>query len=93
MHTISDYSENNLSVQTFNGNFKSITPREWEVIIYISEGLTSTQIARKLFIEPKSVENYRSRIAKKLNMRGRNNLIRFCWINKMHLERLKNFIC
>lgn len=66
---------------------KELTKREWEVIRYLSNGLTSSQIAVEIFIEPKSVENYRSRIAHKLNLRGRNKLVWYCWTNKEIIEK------
>jgi DNA-binding NarL/FixJ family response regulator len=66
---------------------KTLTKREWEVIRYLSNGLTSSQIASEIFIEPKSVENYRSRIAHKLNLKGRNKLVWYCWTNKEIIEK------
>lgn len=67
-------------------NLEEITRREWDVLILLSKGLTSPQIAEKLCIEAKSVENYRTRIAAKLELQGRNKLTWFCWAHKIEIS-------
>jgi DNA-binding CsgD family transcriptional regulator len=48
---------------------------------------SSKEIANLLFVSPKSVENYRSRICKKLNLDARNNsLILWVMENKFLLD-------
>lgn len=58
-----------------------LTKREWEVILHLSRGMTSPEIATQIFVQPKSVENYRTRIGTKLKLKGRNRLARFSWKN------------
>ena len=68
-----------------------LTKREWDVILHLSKGLTTPEIAAKICIEPKSVENYRSRIADKLELKGRNKLVWFSWKNQGFLENWYKF--
>ncbi len=48
--------------------YDSLTPREQEVMVLVASGMSSQKIADKLFISPKTVENHRSRIMRKLNV-------------------------
>ncbi len=42
-----------------------------------AEGFSSTEIGKKLFISPKTVDTYRSRIMEKLGLNHRSELVRF----------------
>lgn len=68
-----------------------LTKREWDVILHLSKGLTTPEIAAQIYIEPKSVENYRGRIATKLELKGRNKLVWFSWKNQEFLENWYRF--
>ncbi len=50
-----------------------LTTSEKKVIRLISENYTSKEIAERLFISPKTVENHRSNITRKLGLESRNN--------------------
>lgn len=66
---------------------KSLTPTELKVLKLVSKKYSSKEIASMLFVSPKSVENYRSRICKKLNLDARNNsLILWVMENKFLLD-------
>ncbi|HLL81232.1 MAG TPA: response regulator transcription factor [Longimicrobium sp.] len=54
-----------------------LTEREREVLSYTVEGFSSSEIGKKLFISPKTVDTYRARIMEKLNLRHRSELVRF----------------
>jgi two-component system, NarL family, response regulator DegU len=54
-----------------------LTPTERRILRLIAEYKTSEQIALELFISPKTVDNHRSNISHKLNLTGRNTLLRF----------------
>ncbi|MBN1447391.1 MAG: response regulator transcription factor [Bacteroidetes bacterium] len=54
-----------------------LTPTERRILRLIAEYKTSEQIALELFISAKTVENHRSNICHKLNLTGRNTLLRF----------------
>lgn len=65
----------------------SLTPTELKVLKLVSKKYSSKEIANLLFVSPKSVENYRSRICKKLNLDARNNsLILWVMENKFLLD-------
>ncbi len=54
-----------------------LSPREREVLALTAEGFSSTEIGKKLFISPKTVDTYRSRIMEKLGLNHRSELVRF----------------
>jgi two-component system response regulator NreC len=54
-----------------------LTSREKEVLKYIAEGLTSEEIAEKLFVSKRTVDTYRSNIMDKLNIRSLPKLIKY----------------
>jgi two-component system response regulator NreC len=54
-----------------------LTEREREVLSFTVEGFSSSEIGKKLFISPKTVDTYRARIMEKLNLRHRSELVRF----------------
>ena len=54
-----------------------LTEREREVLAHTVEGFSSSEIGKKLFISPKTVDTYRSRIMEKLGLHHRSELVRF----------------
>ncbi|WP_300463863.1 response regulator transcription factor [Desulfobacula sp.] len=48
--------------------YDALTAREQEVMALVANGMSSQNIADKLFISPKTVDNHRSNILKKLNI-------------------------
>ena len=54
-----------------------LSPREQEVLALTAEGFSSTEIGKKLFISPKTVDTYRGRIMQKLGLTHRSELVRF----------------
>lgn len=54
-----------------------LSAREREVLQLTVSGLTSAEIARKLFLSPKTVDTYRSRIMEKLEVPDYTALVRF----------------
>jgi DNA-binding NarL/FixJ family response regulator len=57
--------------------YKSLTPREQEVMRLLAEGLSVRHIAERLCISPKTVENHRANILTKLNLNSTIELIRY----------------
>lgn len=68
----------------------SLTRTELKTLKLVSRKLSSKEIADLLFVSVKSVENYRSRICKKLNLDARNNSL-LLWVldNKSIIESIK----
>ncbi len=57
--------------------YGTLTPREQEVMRLLAEGLSTKEVAEKLFISPKTVENHRASIMKKLDLHSSLELFRF----------------
>jgi len=57
----------------------SLTATELKVLKLVSQKYSSKEIADLLFVSSKSVDNYRSRICKKLNLDARNNSL-LMWV-------------
>lgn len=57
----------------------TLTQTELKTLKLVSEKYSSKEIADLLFVSPKSVENYRSRICKKLELDARNNSL-LIWV-------------
>lgn len=54
-----------------------LSAREQEVLAPTAEGFSSREIGKKLFISPKTVAMYRSRIMQKVGLSHRSELVRF----------------
>ena len=68
-----------------NPSLKNLTSIERQILKLISGDQTSKEIAEELSISYRTVENYRTNIAAKLGLKGRNQLFRFAWKNKSAL--------
>lgn len=60
-----------------SAGLNDLSPREQEVLALTAEGYSSREIGQKLFISPKTVDTYRSRIMDKLGLTHRSELVRF----------------
>jgi len=60
-----------------NASYDTLTSREQEIMVLLAEGLSSKEIAEKLFISPKTVDNHRTNILRKLNLHSTIELIRY----------------
>lgn len=56
---------------------EKLTEREREVLRQTVEGYSSSEIGERLFISPKTVDTYRSRVMEKLGLTHRSELVRF----------------
>ena len=57
--------------------YGTLTPREQQVMHFLAEGLSTKEIAEKLFISPKTVENHRANIMSKLDLHSTMELVRY----------------
>jgi len=57
--------------------YDTLSPREQEILVLLAEGNSAKQIAEKLFISPKTVENHRSNIMQKLGLHSTLELFRY----------------
>ena len=72
--------QNDLTSKTPSIN--DLTKSERTILKFISQDKTSQQIADKLHISHKTVENHRNNISKKLNLSGTHSLVKFAITNK-----------
>ena len=54
-----------------------LSPREEQVLRFLAQGYSNRQIAGRLKLSVKTVETFRSRVSKKLHLRGRAALVRY----------------
>jgi DNA-binding NarL/FixJ family response regulator len=57
--------------------YRSLTPREQEIMPMLAKDLPIKEIADRLFISPKTVENHRTKIMNKLGLRSSLELARY----------------
>jgi DNA-binding NarL/FixJ family response regulator len=57
--------------------YEMLTTREREVLQMVAEGRTSTEIAERLFISPRTAEGHRANVMRKLGLQNQADLIRF----------------
>jgi DNA-binding NarL/FixJ family response regulator len=56
---------------------EELSEREREVLALTAEGYSSAETGKKLFLSPKTVDTYRSRLMRKLGLSHRAELVRF----------------
>ena len=59
------------------GGYDLLTRREQQIMRLLVEGLEVAEIADRCFISPKTVENHRTRIMKKLGLKKEAQLVRY----------------
>jgi two-component system invasion response regulator UvrY len=75
--------EESMTNKDSSHGFNSLSHREIEIIDFISSGLSSKEIASKLFISVKTVEVHRYNILRKLNLKNTAALVSFIHTNKV----------
>ncbi len=60
-----------------DAGYNTLTPREQQVMRLIAEGHSTKQIARELYISPKTIENHRSNIMGKLELHSTMEIVRY----------------
>jgi DNA-binding NarL/FixJ family response regulator len=60
-----------------DGAYGTLTPREQEVMRLLAQGLSTREVADRLCISPKTVENHRTNIMGKLGLRSGIELVRY----------------
>ncbi|HZT96773.1 MAG TPA: response regulator transcription factor [Chloroflexota bacterium] len=56
---------------------ETLSERERDVARLTAEGFSANEIARQLFLSPKTVETYRQRVMQKLGLQHRSELVRY----------------
>lgn len=69
-----------------NPELGNLTKTERNILRFISENKTSKEIAEVLFLSHRTVENHRTNISNKLNLKGSHSLLKFAIENKSYLS-------
>ncbi len=64
-------------IEITDAAYDTLTPREQEVLVLLAEGLSKEDVGSKLYISPKTVDNHRSNIMRKLKLNSPVELVRF----------------
>jgi len=62
---------------------ETLSVREYEVMCMIASGKTVNEIARELFLSPKTISTYRSRILEKMRTKNNAQLVRYAIKNRL----------
>lgn len=68
---------NQLLLDEDDNRLSKLTEREIEIIKLIRDGYTNKEIAKTLFLSPRTVETHRARILKKLDIKNSLSLIKY----------------
>lgn len=60
-----------------DAHYATLTAREQEILRLLAEGMSTREIAQKLYISPKTVENHRANIMNKLDLHSTLELVRY----------------
>ncbi len=74
---LSNYVDTVLSADSAVNPVETLTKREKEVLKYIADGMTSREIAEKLFISLATVKSHRINLMRKLDVHDVAGLVRF----------------
>jgi len=72
-----------LEVDTEKPPHKTLSDREFQVMCMIAKGRTIKNIAEELFLSPKTVSTYRSRILEKMKMKSNEELTHYARNNHL----------
>jgi len=67
----------NADARITDGAYGTLTPREQEVMRLLAQGVSTKEVAERLFISPKTVENHRANIMGKLGLHSGIELVRY----------------
>ena len=74
-------------VNITDADYRSLTPREQEVLRLLAEGNSTKEVAGRLYISPKTVENHRANIMNKLDLHSTIELVRYAArLGLIHME-------
>lgn len=75
--SMKDFSIRALKPATSVDSFETLTPRERLVLELAAGGKSSREVARELFISPRTAEMHRSNLMRKLDLKSQTDMVRF----------------
>lgn len=64
-------------LESSSSKLSQLSPRETEVLIYLASGLSKKEVADRMFLSVKTVQNHADRLMQKLDIHDRVELARF----------------
>ncbi len=80
---ISEYLAETLKEPDKPAGEKILNERELDILRLVVDGKTTKEIAQTMFLSPRTVENYKNSILKKLNLHRTSDLIKYSLENKI----------
>lgn len=74
---LSRYLDQRGKGESEDGHDDALSEREREVLVLTAEGYSSQEIGEQLALSAKTVETYRTRVMRKLNLHHRSDLVRY----------------
>lgn len=62
---------------------QTLSDREYEVLLYIGEGKTISEIANQLSLSVKTISTYRTRILEKMNLDNNSDLVKYIMLHDL----------
>ena len=62
---------------------KRLSDREYEVLLYIGEGKSISEIAAQLSLSVKTISTYRTRILEKMNIENNSDMVKYIMLHDL----------
>jgi DNA-binding NarL/FixJ family response regulator len=72
-----------MSGKTTDLPHKHLSDREYEVLLYIGDGKSISDIANQLSLSVKTISTYRTRILEKMNMENNSDLVKYIMMHEL----------
>ena len=76
-HIVDEFVKMPSAAEPSTGGGETLTDRERQILSLVVEGFSNKQIAEKLFLSPKTVDNHRAKIMSKLGRRDVIGLVKY----------------
>ncbi len=74
---------NQQKINAIGINKVALTKREIEILQLVCDGLSSVQIAEKLFLSEKTVNNHRNNIMQKIGANNVSSMVKYAYLNNL----------
>lgn len=64
---------------------KTLSDREYEVLLYIGEGESISEIARRLSLSVKTISTYRTRILEKMTLENNSDIVKYILLHDLSM--------